>query len=69
MDTAQAAPASTERRYLDYTTGAEYLNISASLLAKLVARGAIPAIRHGRRVTIDRVDLDQYAQSLKQAAC
>ncbi|QDV79868.1 excisionase family DNA-binding protein [Botrimarina mediterranea] len=54
-----------EDRYLRRTQAARYSNRSLATIDRAIAAGDLPAIRDGRSVLIDRLDLDDYLQSLK----
>ena len=56
------------RRYLSRTQAAEYLGILERLLDEWIAARRFPAVRAGRRVLLDRIDLDRYYGSLKAIA-
>lgn len=56
------------QRYLSRAASARYLTISERKLDALVASHQIPAIRIGRRVLFDLVDLDAFASMAKESA-
>lgn len=58
---------SEPERYLSRPRAAKYLAVSVRLFDKWVAAGKIPVVRAGRRVLIDKVDLDLFYASLKEA--
>jgi excisionase family DNA binding protein len=47
-------------RLLDYQSSADYLGLSYWTLRNMTQRGDLPFIRAGRRVLIDRKDLDRW---------
>ena len=57
-----------ERRYLNRPEAAAYLGISIRQFDGWVAEKLIPVVRPGRRVVVDKRDLDQFYKSLKQPA-
>jgi excisionase family DNA binding protein len=49
-----------EARWLDYRRAAKYSALSAATLRRMVEGGKLRAYRpHGRRVVLDRVELDE----------
>ena len=47
-------------RLLDYHAAAHYLSLSYWTIRDMASRGEIPFVRAGRRVLIDRKDLDDW---------
>jgi excisionase family DNA binding protein len=59
------APNSIEPRLLSQQEAAGYLGISYWTIRDLVFRRELPFVRIGRRVLVDRVDLDAYLDRSK----
>ena len=53
-------------RLLDYHTAAHYLSLSYWTIRDMASRGEIPCVRAGRRVLIDREDLDDWISRNKE---
>ena len=51
-----------EKRFLTIREASQYLNVSESLLYKLVETKKIPHIRIGRKILFDLKKLDQYIE-------
>ncbi len=59
-------PASvSERRLLSQQDAASYLGISYWTIRDLVFRREIPFVKIGRRILVDRMDLDAYLDRSK----
>jgi excisionase family DNA binding protein len=59
-------PASvSERRLLSQRDAATYLGISYWTIRDLVFRRELPFVKIGRRILVDRVDLDAYLDRSK----
>ncbi len=56
------------RRYLRILEAAEYMNTTPWQVRTLIWKEAIPVIRIGKRLILDRFDLDLYMESLKSGA-
>ena len=52
-------------RLLDLHQGADYLSLSYWTLRTLINNGSLPAVRIGRRLLIDRHDLDRFIEAHK----
>jgi excisionase family DNA binding protein len=57
-----------EKRLLNVTEAATYLDCSIPTLRALIWNGAIPEIRITRRVQVDRKDLDTFIEKMKRSA-
>lgn len=55
----------TPRPLLKVTEAARYLAVCERTIWSLVAEGAIPAVRFGKVVRIDKADLDEFIQRMK----
>ena len=53
-------------RLLDYHAAAHYLSLSYWTIRDMASRGEIPCVRAGRRVLIDREDLDHWIEKNKE---
>lgn len=53
-------------RLLDYKTAAAYLSLSYWSIRELVLDGVIPHLKFGKKVLIDRRDLDDWIESRKE---
>jgi excisionase family DNA binding protein len=53
------------RRLLSLATAARYVALSYWTLRTLLHRGEIPFIRAGRRLLVDRLDLDHWIEANK----
>lgn len=53
-------------RLLDYRTAAPYVSLSYWSLREMVLDGVIPHLKFGKKVLIDRQDLDQWAYNQKE---
>jgi excisionase family DNA binding protein len=60
--------APTESRLLTIKQAANYLNAHVWFIRTQVWAGAIPYVRFGKRILIDRADLDAFIQRQKTAA-
>jgi excisionase family DNA binding protein len=49
-----------EPRLLSVREAARYLGRTPKALRHMIASGAVPAVREGTRVHLDRADLDQW---------
>lgn len=58
-------PSVTEPRLLSQQEAARYLGISYWTIRDLVFRREIPFVKIGRRVLVDRLDLDAYLDRSK----
>ena len=56
---------SEEPRLLSVNEGAAYIGRSPKALRHMIAAGAIPVVREGRRIYLDRSDLDQWIEMRK----
>lgn len=56
------------QRCLSRRQAATYLGISCRTLDRLVAVGDLPCVRIGRKVLLDRADLDGLCERQKAAA-
>ena len=56
---------SEESRLLNVNKAAEYIDRSPKALRHLIAKGDIPAVREGKRIHLDRADLDQWIELRK----
>lgn len=61
-------PTLTEPRLLNIKMAAVYLSASVWMMRQLVAEKKLPEIRFGTKLMFDRKDLDQFVDSLKDAA-
>lgn len=52
-------------RLLSQHEGAAYLGISYWMLRDLIFRGTVPHVKIGRRILVDRCDLDAYLDRAK----
>lgn len=52
-------------RLLNSKQAAVYISRSQSALSKLVHRGEIPCVKHGRNLRFDRLDLDNWIEGDK----
>jgi len=52
-------------RLLSQQEGAAYLGISYWTLRDLIFRGVVPHVKIGRRILVDRLDLDAYLDRAK----
>ena len=52
-------------RLLDLNGCADYLNLSYWTVRGMIHRGDLPAVRIGRRLLIDRYDLDRFIEAHK----
>lgn len=59
------APNTLEPRLLSQQAAAAYLGISYWTIRDLVFRRDIPFVKIGRRILVDRVDLDAYLNRSK----
>jgi excisionase family DNA binding protein len=55
----------SQRRLLTVDQAAEYLARSPLAVRHLINRRVLPAVRHGRRVFLDRADLDSFIERTK----
>ena len=55
-------------RLLTVDEAAEYLGRTSKALRHMIANGAIPAVREGSRLHLDRADLDRWVELRKSAA-
>ncbi len=55
-----------EPRLLDYKTAGAYMCLSYWSLRELVLNGEIPHLKFGKKVLIDRRDLDDWIESRKE---
>jgi excisionase family DNA binding protein len=62
---ASASSGERTSRLLNLTDGARYLSVSYWTLRGLLHTGQIPYVRIGRRLLVDRVDLDEFISSSK----
>ena len=53
-------------RLLDYKSATRYLSLSYWTVRHMVVEGIIPHIRSGKRVLIDRQDLDDWIEKNKE---
>ena len=53
-------------RLLDFNAAATYLSLSYWTIRDMTSRGEIPCVRAGRRVLIDREDLDEWIERNKE---
>ncbi len=58
-------PSGRERRLLSQQDAACYLGISYWTIRDLVFRRELPFVKIGRRILVDRVDLDAYLDRSK----
>jgi len=58
--------AASRARLLSLRDAAVYLALSYWTLRELIWRGELPAVRVGRRILIDREDLDSFIERCKQ---
>jgi len=56
---------SEEPRLMTVDRAAEYIGRSPKALRHLIANGALPAVREGTRVHLDRADLDRWIELRK----
>jgi excisionase family DNA binding protein len=59
---------STEPRLLDIKGAASYLSTTVWCVRSLVWDKKLPGIRLGKKIVFDRVDLDKFVETLKEAA-
>lgn len=57
----------TTRRGLSLEEAGAYLGISKWSIRALINRGDLPAVRIGRRILIDRYDLDNLIETNKRS--
>ena len=62
---ALVTPAS-QARLLSLRDAAVYLSVSHWTLREMIWRGDLPSVRVGRRILIDREDLDRFIERCKQ---
>ena len=55
-----------EPRLLDYKTAGAYMSLSYWSLREMVLNGEIPHLKFGKKVLIDRRDLDDWIESQKE---
>jgi len=55
-----------EPRLLDYKTAGAYMCLSYWSLREMVLNGEIPHLKFGKKVLIDRRDLDDWIESRKE---
>ena len=55
-------------RLLDVKMAAHYLTTSVWSIREMVYSRAIPHIRLGKKILIDRIDLDKFVERKKEAA-
>jgi excisionase family DNA binding protein len=55
-------------RLLNTDEAAEYLGVSAPMIRRLIARGEIPVVRIGRRLLVDRNDIDVVVEKWKRSS-
>ena len=60
-----SASIKTDCRLLSVVQAAEYLGVSAWHVRRLVWGGDLPAVRMGRLVRLDRIDLDKFIDEQK----
>ena len=53
-------------RLLDYKSAGAYLSLSYWSLRELVLNGEIPHLKFGKKVLIDRIDLDDWIETRKE---
>ena len=53
------------RRLLDVKGAALYLSVSAWTIRQRIGLGQLPVVRIGRRVLLDRSDLDAWVSAIK----
>jgi len=53
-------------RLLDYKAAGAYLSLSYWSLRELVLNGEIPCVRFGKKILIDRQDLDAWIEANKE---
>ena len=53
-------------RLLDYKAAGAYLSLSCWSLRELVLNGEIPHVKFGKKVLIDRQDLDAWIEQRKE---
>ncbi len=53
-------------RLLDYKTAAAYVSLSYWSLREMVLDGVIPHLKFGKKVLIDRRDLDSWIENEKE---
>ena len=53
-------------RLLDYKSAGVYLSLSYWSLRELVLNGEIPHLKFGKKVLIDRIDLDDWIETHKE---
>jgi len=56
---------SDEPRLLSVNDAASYIGRTPKALRHMIANGAIPAIREGARIHLDRADLDRWIETRK----
>jgi len=56
---------SEEPRLMSVNEGAVYIGRTPKALRHMVASGAVPAVREGSRVHLDRADLDRWIEMRK----
>jgi excisionase family DNA binding protein len=56
---------SDERRLLNVRDAAAYIGRTPKALRHMIAAGAVPAIREGSRIHLDRADLDRWIEMRK----
>lgn len=63
-----AQPATPESRLFTIEQSAVYMNCHVWYVRTQVWAGAIPHVRFGKRILIDRADLDTFINQQKQVA-
>jgi excisionase family DNA binding protein len=61
-------PIAIERRLLSPKQAATYLNISITIVRRMILNRTIPYLRNGRRYLVDRIDLDRWIERRKISA-
>jgi hypothetical protein len=56
---------SEEPRLMNVNEAAKYISRSPKALRHMIGNGAVPVVREGLRVHLDRVDLDQWIEMRK----
>jgi excisionase family DNA binding protein len=55
----------SDKRLLSVEEAAAYIGRTPSALRTMIFRAKIPVVRHGRRVQLDRLDLDDWIEQGK----
>lgn len=68
MKIKQAAAPVEQPRLLTVITAAQYLSTSKWMIRELVYKRRVPHVKLGKKVFIDKADLDRFVDGLKKAS-